>query len=99
MDVSGLAKGTYTVTASYAGNDKYLSKSNTTSFNVKALDPSINLAKDTVKKGENLVIELPGDATGTVTAVIGGKTITAPVNNGKAVISTKDVTVNTMLVI
>ena len=91
LDVSGLAKGTYTVTASYAGNDKYLSKSNTTSFNVKALDPSINLAKDTVKKGENLVIELPGDATGTVTAVIGGKTITAPVNNGKAVISTKDV--------
>ncbi|MEE0025313.1 Ig-like domain-containing protein, partial [Methanobrevibacter sp.] len=91
LDVSGLAKGTYTVTASYAGNDKYLSKSNTTSFKVKALDPSINLAKDTVKKGENLVIELPGDATGTVTAVIGGKTITAPVNNGKAVISTKDV--------
>ena len=91
LDVSGLAKGTYTVTASYAGNDKYLSKSNTTSFNVKALNPSINLAKDTVKKGENLVIELPGDATGTVTAVIGGKTITAPVNNGKAVISTKDV--------
>ena len=91
LDVSGLAKGTYTVTASYAGNDKYLSKSNTTSFNVKALDPSINLAKDTVKKGENLVIELPGDATGTVTAVIGGKTITAPVNNDKAVISTKDV--------
>ena len=91
LDVSGLAKGTYTVTASYAGNDKYLSKSNTTSFNVKALDPSINLAKDTVKKGENLVIELPGDATGTVTAVIGGKTITAPVNNGKAIISTKDV--------
>jgi len=91
LDVSGLTKGTYPVTASYAGNDKYLSKSNTTSFNVKALDPSINLAKDTVKKGENLVIELPGDATGTVTAVIGGKTITAPVNNGKAVISTKDV--------
>ena len=37
------------------------------------------------------MFNLPGDATGTVTAVIGGKTITAPVNNGKAVISTKDI--------
>ena len=91
LDVSGLAKGTYTVTASYAGNDKYLSKSGSGSFNVKALDPSISLAKDTVKQGEDLVVQLPGDATGTVTAVIGGKTISAPVNNGKAVIPTNDI--------
>ncbi|MEE0025463.1 Ig-like domain repeat protein, partial [Methanobrevibacter sp.] len=91
LDVSGLTKGTYTVTASYAGNDKYLSKSGSGSFNVKALDPSISLSKDTVKQGEDLVVQLPSDATGTVTATIGGKTITAPVNNGKAVISTKDI--------
>ena len=91
LDVSGLTKGTYTVTASYAGNDKYLAKSASGSFNVKGLDPSISLAKDTVKQGEDLVVNLPADATGTVTATIGGKTITAPVNNGKAVISTKDI--------
>ena len=91
LDVSGLTKGTYTVTASYAGNDKYLAKSASGSFNVKGLDPSISLAKDTVKQGEDLVVQLPGDATGTVTTVIGGKTISAPVNNGKAVISTKDI--------
>ena len=91
LDVSGLTKGTYTVTASYAGNDKYLAKSASGSFNVKGLDPSISLAKDTVKQGEDLVVNLPADATGTVTATIGGKTISAPVNNGKAVISTKDI--------
>ena len=91
LDVSGLAKGTYTVTANYVGDDKYLSKSGSGSFNVKGLNPSISLAKDTVKQGEDLVVNLPADATGTVTATIGGKTITAPVNNGKAVISTKDI--------
>ena len=91
LEVSGLAKGTYTVTASYAGNDKYLSKSNSTSFNVKTLDPSMSIAKDTVKQGENFVVTLPSDATGTVTATIGGKTISAPVKDGKAVISTNDI--------
>ena len=53
----------------------------------------VSLAKDTVKQGEDLVVNLPADATGTVTATIGGKTISAPVNNGKAVISTKDIPV------
>ena len=53
--------------------NKYVSKSNSTSFNVKGLDPSISLAKDTVKQGEDLVVNLPADATGTVTATIGGK--------------------------
>ena len=95
LDVSGLAKGTYTVTASYPGNDKYSAKSNTTSFNVKALDPSVKIADDTVKQGGNLVVELPKDATGTVTATIGGKTFTAPVKDGKAVIPIKGVPVGT----
>ena len=95
LDVSGLAKGTYTVTASYPGNDKYASKSNTTSFNVKALDPSVKIADDTVKQDSDLVVELPKDATGTVTATIGGKTFTAPVKDGKAVIPIKGVPVGT----
>ena len=93
LDVSGLAKGTYTVTASYAGDSKYVSKSNSTGFNVKGLDPSIGLAKDAVKQGEDLVITLPGDAKGNVTAVIGGKTVTVPVKDGKAVITTADIPV------
>ena len=91
LDVSGLTKGTYTVSVTYAGNDKYLSKSNSTSFNVKALDPSINVVDDSVKQGEDLVVELPKDATGTVTATIGGKTISVPVKDGKAVIPTDDI--------
>ena len=91
LDVSGLTKGTYTVSVTYAGNDKYLSKSNSTSFNVKALDPSIAVADDSVKQGEDLVVELPKDATGTVTATIGGKTISVPVKDGKALIPTKDI--------
>ena len=95
LDVSGLTKGTYTVSVTYAGNDKYLSKSNSTSFNVKALDPSIAVADDSVKQGEDLVVELPKDATGTVTATIGGKTFTAPVKDGKAVIPIKGVPVGT----
>ena len=93
LDVSGLAKGTYAVTANYAGDSKYVSKSNTTRFNVKALDPSIKVAKDAVKQGEDLVVELPKDATGNVTVNVGGKTVTAPVNNGKAVIPTADIPV------
>ena len=39
----------------------------------------MSIAKDTVKQGEDLVIQLPSDATGTVKATIGGKTISAPV--------------------
>ena len=52
---------------------------------------SIAVADDSVKQGEDLVVELPKDATGTVTATIGGKTISVPVKDGKALIPTKDI--------
>ena len=84
--VLGLTNGTYSITAKYLGDDKYLG-SNNTDYNVyvnKISDYDFYVvASDTVVGGNSTVtVYLPGDADGNIT--IGTKT--AKVVNGVAVI-------------
>ncbi|MBR6023487.1 MAG: Ig-like domain repeat protein [Methanobrevibacter sp.] len=82
LHLDDLSKGKYDVVVTYPGDDKYASKGNSTSFNIDAKETpmSINV------KDDEIVVELPSDATGNVTVSIDGKTQTVPVEGGKAVV-------------
>uniref|UniRef100_UPI00388D6DAF Ig-like domain repeat protein n=1 Tax=Methanobrevibacter sp. TaxID=66852 RepID=UPI00388D6DAF len=83
VDISGLEPGDYPVVVNYAGDDKYAPASNSTTVNVPKIDDySINVTED----GNNLVVNVPSDATGDVIVNIGGKDYTVPIKEGKAVV-------------
>lgn len=64
----GLDVGNYTLTATYLGNDYYVSSSNSTSFNVKKANSTIELYVNEVSLGENIRIfaSLSPNATGSI---------------------------------
>ena len=81
-----LMPGEYDVTATYQGNDKYVSKSAYDSFKVNISKTSMDIE---VKEG-NVIVELPKDATGNVTITIGGEDYIVPIENGKAILDISD---------
>ena len=87
FDVAGLKAGRYTVTASYSGDEKYLSAKADDSFRVLKIKPDIEVTSPDIDVGDDgvITVRLPGDATGRVTIEIDGKKYTADVKNGKAV--------------
>jgi uncharacterized protein YdeI (BOF family) len=87
--VPKLAAGKYTAKVTYVGDDKYEGTSTTVSFNVAKAKSSISATGDEITVGEDatVTIKLPADATGIVTVTIDGKTYTANVFNGKAIVS------------
>ena len=93
--VPGLPADNYTVNVTYSGDDNYLPSQNTTSFEVKKVDPTINVDAPTITVGEDgiITVTLPEDATGTVTIEIDGINYTAPVKDGKAVFNVSNLTV------
>jgi hypothetical protein len=84
-----LASGEYEATVTYDGDDKYLPNSTIISFTVSKNDAPASATGGNINIGEDgtVVVNLPSDATGTVTIVVDGKSYTAPVVNGKAVFS------------
>ena len=88
-----MAGGDYEITARYPGDDKY-SESDSVSASAKITDiPStVTVKVDDITYGDNAVVEVtvPEDATGTVTVTIDGKTYTANVTAGKALIVVPD---------
>jgi hypothetical protein len=90
VDIRGLLSNNYTVTASFAGNNKYLPKSNSSVFAVNKINPKMDIKNTTVIENGTIIIDFPEDATGNVTVKIGNKTIVVPVNNGTAIIPIDD---------
>ena len=82
--VQGLKAG---VDAEYSGDDKYLPTAGEDTFKVSKLKPDILIDAPDIAIGEDgvITVELPDDATGTVTIEIDGKRYTAEVKDGKAV--------------
>ena len=90
VTVPGLTENV-TATVSYAGDDKYNSASTTVDIVVNPKpkeNATISIDAPEVTEGQNatVTVTLPSDATGTVTATVGGKTYTVPVENGAAII-------------
>ena len=84
--VSGLGAGVYNVSANFT-DDKYAqNKANATVVVSKVTDYNMNITVPEFKEGVNstISVDLPKDATGTVTVEIDGKKYTANVTNGTA---------------
>ena len=84
--VSGLGAGVYNVSANFT-DDKYAqNKANATVVVFKVTDYNMNITVPEFKEGVNstISVDLPKDATGTVTVEIDGKKYTANVTNGTA---------------
>ena len=90
--IIAVEKGNTTVNISFAGNDKYNAAKNVTLIvTVRETKQNASMDVDSGKAVEDenstITVNLPKDATGNVTAVVDGKTYTAPVVNGTATIS------------
>jgi len=87
--VPKLAAGKYTAKVTYGGDGKYLENSTTVKFTVEKAKSKISATGDEIMVGDDatVTIKLPTDATGIVTITIDGKTYTAQVFNGKAIVS------------
>ena len=85
--ISGLKADDYTVTVKYAGDNNYNEATGSAEFSVsKISDYNMDISVPEIKEGVNSTIgvDLPKDATGTVTVEIDGKKYTANVIDGTA---------------
>ena len=83
MDLpSDLGPGEHTVDVSYPGNDKYAPISNSTTVDVPEIDVT--------NTNDQLVVDVPDDATGDVIVTIDGKDYVVPIKDGKAVVDISD---------
>ena len=85
--ISGLKADDYTVTVKYAGDNNYNEATADAEFSVsKISDYNMDISVHEIKEGVNSTIgvDLPKDATGTVTVEIDGKKYTANVIDGTA---------------
>ena len=87
--IPNLEAGKYKATVTYEGDDKYLPSSTEVSFTVSKVKAPVSATGDEIKQGENgtVIVKVPGDATGTVTIEVNGKTYTQKVENGQAIFS------------
>ena len=85
--IADLKANDYTVTVKYSGDNNYNANQNTTEFSVsKISDYNMDISVPEIKEGVNstISVDLPKDATGTVTVEIDSKKYTANVINGTA---------------
>ena len=85
--IADLKANDYTVTVKYSGDNNYNANQNTTEFSVsKISDYNMDISVPEIKEGVNstISVDLPKDATGTVTVEIDGKKYTANVTDGVA---------------
>lgn len=92
FNIPGLKAGTYSVNATYSGDDKYLPGETSDSFTVSKIKPKMDSSSPTIKKGKDgkITVHLPKDATGKVTITVDGKSYTSSVKDGKAVFTIPD---------
>jgi len=86
--------GTYTVAATYLGDDKYASSTADTTFNATKVSGNVTVEiSDAVTGGDVTVkVTVSDDATGNVTVTVGNTTKTVPVTGGENTIIISNVT-------
>ncbi len=96
LTISGLVEGNYNVTAKYLGDDTYADSVNTTAFSVLKVEVPIDNETVTIPDSADTTaysINLPEDATGTLTVSVDGVPYTATLINGKATVNIPELTV------
>ena len=86
ISISNLAGGKYLINVTYDGDVRFAKTSKVFTFDVK--DKITNVKADV--KDSTVTFTLPGDATGTLTIKVGGKTYNKNLVNGKATITLTD---------
>ena len=86
VTISGLAVGNTTLPVTYSGDDNYNpaeTNVTVTVLNKPKIDSNIDVSADDIFEGEvaNVIVVLPGDATGNVTIVLNGKSKVININN------------------
>ena len=86
VTISDVTKGTHTVEVIYSGDKHYYSSSNSTTFEPKSLNSTLNVIASDIDYGENLVVRavVNEDATGTVKFTVNGEDKTVDVHQGFA---------------
>ena len=90
VNVDGLAPGSYNATVTYSGDSKYDSITKTIDVNVPKVVTELNnntLVIDSQNVSSGVNINLPEDATGTLSVTVDGKTYTENLVNGKATVN------------
>ncbi|WP_410319930.1 Ig-like domain repeat protein [Methanobrevibacter sp.] len=90
VNVDGLAPGSYNATVTYSGDSKYDSITKTLDVNVPKVVTELNnntLVIDSQNVSSSVSINLPADATGTLSVTVDGKTYTENLVNGKATVN------------
>ena len=80
-------EGTATITVSFFGTDKYAPSNTTVTVTVSKIPYEPNITQNET----NVTVEIPEEATGNVTLLIGNETIVAPINDGIATFDLSDV--------
>ena len=86
VTISGLAVGNTTLPVTYSGDDNYNpaeTNVTVTVLNKPKIDSNIDVSAEDIYEGEvaNVIVVLPGSATGNVTIVLNGKSKVININN------------------
>ena len=88
--IGDLAPGSYNATILYSGDSKYGSATKIIDVNVPRVVVELDndtLVIDSQNVSSGVSINLPGDATGTLSVTVDGKTYTETLINGKAIVN------------
>ncbi|WP_427003544.1 Ig-like domain repeat protein [Methanobrevibacter intestini] len=89
LTISNLVAGDYNISASYLGDDKYLSSSNSTKFTISKLASSVAVDVDDIVVGEDAVIgvSVPGIVSGVVNVTVNGRSYNVAIVDGKGILT------------
>ncbi|WP_296888771.1 Ig-like domain repeat protein [uncultured Methanobrevibacter sp.] len=90
VNIDDLAPGSYNATVTYSGDGKYESATKIINVNVAKVEVELNnntLVVDSQNVSSGVSINLPEDATGTLTVTVDGKNYTETLTNGKATVN------------
>ncbi|WP_407379598.1 Ig-like domain repeat protein [Methanobrevibacter sp.] len=95
--VSDLTVGEYEVLVTYDGDKNHLATSDSASFKVSKITPTLNVVADDIGVGQDALFEitLDNDATGEVIVSVNNETYKDNLSSGKAIIKVSNLTIGT----
>ena len=94
VNLTNETPGKHDIEVIYSGDDKYGSQDKNSTVTIPKYDTPISVEVEDINVGDTakITVNVPEDATGTVTIEINGKEYTAEIKDGKAVFEVPDLT-------